>query len=70
MEEFRFHLTLTDRLDPTAKGAVARAIQSHFAPVLPVPFEVEDFCLFGEAPTGRFHLLGRFPLSAPGARTG
>jgi Protein of unknown function (DUF1045) len=61
MEEFRFHLTLTDRLpDP---GPAMQALAEHFAPVLPQPFRIEDLCLFGEDATGRFHLLHRYALT-------
>jgi putative phosphonate metabolism protein len=61
MEEFRFHLTLTDRLpDP---GPAKAALSAHFAPVLPQPFRVEDLCLFGEDHGGRFHLMDRYPLA-------
>lgn len=61
MEEFRFHLTLTDRLaDP---APVAKALEAHFAPVLPRPFVIEDLCLFGEDQDGRFHLLHRHALT-------
>ena len=58
MEEFRFHLTLTDRL-PDAEAPVMAALAAHFAPVLPRPFVIEDLCLFGEDAAGRFHLLHR-----------
>lgn len=61
MEEFRFHLTLTDRLD--APEPVRRALAGLFGPVLPQPFAIEDLCLFGEDMTGRFHLLHRYPLA-------
>ena len=61
MEEFRFHLTLTDNLDDPAP--VRRALETFFAPVLPSPFAVEDPCLFGEDVAGRFHLLHRYALS-------
>ncbi|MFN4129912.1 MAG: DUF1045 domain-containing protein [Paracoccaceae bacterium] len=61
MEEFRFHLTLTDKLaDP---GPVMTALEKHFAPSLPRPFMIEDLCLFGEATDGRFHLLHRYALT-------
>jgi hypothetical protein len=61
MEEFRFHLTLTDRLpDP---GSVMEILEKHFAPVLPRPFVIEDLCLFGEDAAGRFHLLHRYALT-------
>ena len=61
MEEFLFHLTLTDRLpDP---GPAMAALGAHFAPVLPRPFVIEDLCLFGEDDAGRFHLLHRYALT-------
>lgn len=63
MEEFRFHLTLTDRLVPAEGEAVADVLAAHFAPVLPLPFVIEDLCLFGEDTLGRFHLLHRYALS-------
>lgn len=61
MEEFRFHLTLTDRLEDP--GPVRAALEAHFSPVLPRPFVIEDLCLFGEDVSGRFHLLHRYALS-------
>jgi hypothetical protein len=61
MEEFRFHLTLTDRLPDPAP--VQAALAAHFAPVLPRPFVIQDLCLFGEDAQGRFHLLHRYPLT-------
>jgi putative phosphonate metabolism protein len=61
MEEFRFHLTLTDRLaDPAPAMA---ALQTHFAPVLPSPFMIEDLCVFGEDVGGDFHLIHRYALT-------
>jgi len=63
MEEFRFHLTLTDRLEEPLAAEAARILEAHFAPVLPRPFKVSDLCLFGEAGDGRFHLLHRYTLS-------
>ena len=61
MEEFRFHLTLTDRLADLAPAMAA--LGAHFAPVLPRPFVIEDLCLFGEDAAGRFHLLHRYALT-------
>lgn len=61
MEEFRFHLTLTDRLDQPEP--IRAALEAHFAPVLPQPFVIEDLCLFGEDMSGRFHLLHRYALT-------
>lgn len=63
LEEFRFHLTLTDDLPAADLAAVAEVAADWFAPVLPRPFAVEDLCLFGEDGAGRFHLVGRHPLT-------
>lgn len=63
MEEFRFHLTLTDRLPPAQAEGVAQVATAQFAPVLPRPFAIEDLCLFGEDAAGRFHLLSRHALT-------
>lgn len=63
MEEFRFHLTLTDRLAEAQAEAVGQALCDHFAPVLPKPFVIEDLCLFGEDEAGLFHLLHRYALT-------
>jgi putative phosphonate metabolism protein len=63
MDEFRFHLTLTDRLPEGDIAAARAALQAHFDPVLPRPFRIEDLCLFGEDAQGRFHLLHRYALT-------
>lgn len=63
MEEFRFHLTLTDRLPAGEVAPVRAALAAHFADVLPQPFAIEDLCLFGEDAAGRFHLLHRYALT-------
>lgn len=63
MEEFRFHLTLTDRLPTDEVAQVMAVLQAHFAPVLPSPFGIEDLCLFGEDAMGQFHLLHRYALT-------
>lgn len=63
MEEFRFHLTLTDSLPEEQRAPVAAVLRDHLGPVLPHPFVVEDLCLFGEDAHGRFHLLHRAALS-------
>lgn len=63
MEEFRFHLTLTDNLPEAQAEAVREALFTWLTPVLPEPFVVEDLCLFGEDGAGRFHLLSRHALA-------
>ncbi len=62
MEEFRFHLTLTNRLSEPLASLAADRLAAHFAPVIPQPFIISDLCLFGEAADGRFHLLHRYTL--------
>jgi hypothetical protein len=63
MDEFRFHLTLTDRLPEEEVERVAQFLGAYFAPVLPRPFVINDLCLFGEDADGRFHLLHRYALT-------
>src|SRR5690606_41334141 len=63
MDEFRFHLTLSDRLDEPLASEAARVLDAHFAPVLPRPFRLAELCLFGEGEDGRFRLLHRYALS-------
>lgn len=63
MDEFRFHLTLTDRLAAEQIGAAHSAAQAYFSAVTPRPFVIEDLCLFGEDSNFRFHLMHRYPLS-------
>ncbi len=63
MEEFRFHLTLTDRLDAGMADRAAQALSDYFAPVLPQPFAITDLCLFGEPEDGQFRLIHRYALT-------
>jgi len=62
-DEFRFHLTLSGRLDEPQAEALAARLTTHFAPVLPTPYRVDSLGLLGEAPDGRFHLLHRYTLA-------
>lgn len=63
MEEFRFHLTLSDHVSSADQAALAIAAARHFDGVLPQPFVLSDICLMGEDGAGRFHLMGRYPLT-------
>lgn len=63
MEEFRFHLTLTDRLDADMASRAAQALSDYFAPVLPLPFAISELCLFGEPADGQFRLIHRYALT-------
>ncbi len=62
-EEFRFHLTLTGSFDAAVLDAVEPVLAEAVAPLLPRPFEIGEICLFGEAPSGMFHILHRYALA-------
>ena len=63
LEEFRFHLTLSNSLSPADRATLMPLAQRHFAPHIPQPFRIIELCLFGEALDGSFHLLHRYPLT-------
>lgn len=63
MDEFRFHLTLTGKLDTDEAARTMAALDPHFTPLLPRPFALRDLCLFGEDETGRFQLIQRYALT-------
>lgn len=60
-DEFRFHLTLTGRLDPDARHAMRAALEK-LVPPLPRPFIMGEISLVGEGVDGMFRLLERFSL--------
>lgn len=63
MEELSFQLTLTNKIEQQLELALHDAITRHFCGLFPVPFLIEDLCLFGEeAGSGMFRLLNRYPL--------
>ncbi|MBV2361516.1 DUF1045 domain-containing protein [Thalassococcus sp. CAU 1522] len=61
MEEFRFHLTLTDRL-PVAQIALWTERALSVMPELPAPFVLDAVALVGERQDGRFELIRRYAL--------
>lgn len=63
MENFKFHITLTGRLEKSLLPHVLTTLDTYLTPVLPIPFEVNDLALMGEDAEGRFHLIQRFPLT-------
>lgn len=62
MDELRFHVTLTDRLEPHEMPALTAAAEHHFAPVTGTPVIMRHLAVFGEDSEGVFHLLRRLPL--------
>jgi Protein of unknown function (DUF1045) len=63
MEEFRFHLTLTDNLPDTQAKALVALARTHFEDVMPTPFVIRDLCLCGERSDGYFEMIHRYPLA-------
>ncbi len=63
MGAFRFHITLSGKLDKATLAAVQAVLQSRLVPLLPSPFRINDVALMGEAEDGRFHLIHRYALS-------
>lgn len=63
--EFRFHMTLTERLEPHRGAGLKPWLQQHFGAALCEPVAVSDLCLFvQERPDAPFCILQRFPLKA------
>ena len=60
MEDFRFHMTLTDRLEEPRNAA--RAAESWFGEVLATPVQLPHFSLMGEDTEGLFRVLQQVPL--------
>jgi len=64
MDEFRFHMTLTERLDPPDQQRLAAAAAAHFAPALQGPVMMAGISLFVEAAPGApFLATGCMPFS-------
>ena len=64
LEEFRFHLTLSGRLDAETAEATRAVLADLTAPFCRDPFTVRDLALFAErASDGQFEIIRRFPLN-------
>lgn len=63
LDAFRFHITLTSRLEGDASAQASAALRAHLEPMLRAPFQIREICLFGDQGAGqRFRLLRRFRL--------
>lgn len=63
MDDFRFHLTLTDRLDPETSEKVMPVLTNATADLTGTPVRVDSLALFHESgPGADFRLIARFPL--------
>ena len=63
MDQFRFHMTLTSRLPRTDLARVQHAVETHFDPVLPCPFQVNALTLVAQRADDMFVTLKRYPLA-------
>ena len=64
MDEFRFHLTLSGRLQTEELKSIKSMLQTQTSHLTGSPVQVDDVGLVGEAEDGRFHLIRRLPLAA------
>jgi len=63
LEEFRFHMTLTDRLPHNLQGPIMTDARAWFAPALNQPVALDRLVLFHEpTPGADFVRLGDYPL--------
>lgn len=65
MDEFRFHMTLTDRLAPDQIGWVKPLAEATFGPFTGQPVTLDALTLFVEGADGLFHHDVRVPLTGP-----
>lgn len=64
LDEFRFHMTLTDRLAADVRLRLAAWLAGHFQAALEQPVDVDAIALFVEKRVGgEFALARRFPLA-------
>lgn len=63
LDQFKFHMTLTGKMPKSDAKKVLERLHPALAPLLPDTFTVSELCLFGEAESGDFHLIRRFPLT-------
>ena len=61
LEEFRFHLTLSDALHKDRSAALLDAARTIFSTATQSPIRISDVAAVGESETGMFHLIERVP---------
>jgi len=63
MHRFRFHMTLSERLDERERAVLAAGAEAHFAEALAAPLPCDALSLFHQPAAGEpFVLAARFPL--------
>jgi 2'-5' RNA ligase len=64
MEEFRFHMTLTSRLQGEESEAIGSALASLVEPLTRAPLEIDAISLFyQETAQTAFRIVRRYPLT-------
>lgn len=64
MEEFRFHMTLTCRLEAARRGPILAILQARFAEMKLAQLAIDQVALFRQSdPTARFRIIGSWPLT-------
>lgn len=63
LDEYRFHLTLTSKLEPTLAKQTQAALEEYLADLLQPAVVMQSVCLCAELETGAFRLIERVPLS-------
>ena len=64
LDEFRFHMTLTERLEEPERGQVKRSLQKMFGPILDLPVRIDSISLFEQPDrTSPFVETARYPLA-------
>jgi 2'-5' RNA ligase len=65
MEEFRFHMTLTGRLNDERRGPIVAWLRERFAETGIARLAVDRIALFRQDDAGsRFRIIGNWPLRA------
>ena len=63
LDEFIFHLTLTDELSPNQQGQYGEMLARAFAPVVDQPVAISQIALLRQPDTGEpFTLVSQHPL--------
>lgn len=63
MDAFRFHITLTGKLDEDMLARTRAALEPRLAPILLSPFRVDSLTLAGQRADGMFVTLHRYALT-------
>jgi hypothetical protein len=65
MEEFRFHMTLTGRLEASRRETVMAMLRERFAQIDLARLAIDRIALLRqESATSRFAIIGHWPLRA------